>query len=111
MVLDSAGDTVTAPDYELWPLNAVADGKVYERIVLPRAGRYSFTTDKWGWPAVPASVKTAAKLQGARLAFRRGAAHGIAGSPENGTEQRLTAAYDVDLKTSLRPYVRNWWAA
>lgn len=114
VVTDPAGTVLDADDFELWPLNALLEGRVYERISVPRAGRYSLASDKWGWPAVPASVSLAAKIQGARFAFRRGAAAGIAGSPNEqagGGEVRLLAKLDPDLVTSVAPYRRKWWAA
>jgi hypothetical protein len=138
---DSTGLTITGPDsqaitdYELNPANAIQKGKVYERLLLTRPGSPSFCgpwwgspfgfvtgprrprikvtvgTDKWGWRAVPTPAKTATLLQTARLAARRDSPFGIAGSPSDGSELRLLATLDPDLKTSLTAFRRNWWAA
>jgi hypothetical protein len=69
------------------------------------------TSDKWGWPTVPTPAKVATMLQTARLAARRDSPFGIAGSPSEGSELRLLATLDPDLKTSLTAFRRDWWAA
>lgn len=111
LVADVNATAFTVDQLLFFPHNAIAKGRPYERVALSSTGRITITSAFWGWPAVPAAVRIAAKLQGARLAYRRGAAHGIAGSPENGSETRLLAVLDADFRTSLKPYVRKWWAA
>jgi hypothetical protein len=107
-VIDENANTIT--DYTLLPLNASQKGKPYTRIRVPGCG--PFTIDAlWGWTAVPSSVKTGLFLQGARLDNRRSSPFGIAGSPSEGSEMRLLAQLDPDFRTSLKPYVRDWWAA
>lgn len=128
------GQSIT--DFELGPLNATQKGKVYERVLLtqpgcsggssgfwwPWSGAYpvsslrprvkvTFNSAKWGWPSVPPAVKVAAMLQTARLAARRDAPFGVAGSPAAGSEVRLLAQLDPDLVTSLAAFRRNWWSA
>lgn len=129
--------TVTGPnseaitDFELGPINAVQKGKVYERLLLTNPGspnacgwfwqypqvtqnhrvKITVNSDKWGWPTVPTPAKTATMLQTARLAARRDSPFGIAGSPSEGSELRLLATLDPDLKTSLSAFRRDWWAA
>lgn len=138
-VYDSTGLTVTGPDsqaitdFELNPANALHKGKVYERLLLTRPGpqlpgaswwgwpyvqvthrpqvKVTVATDKWGWPTVPTPAKAATLLQTARLAARRDSPFGVAGSPTEGSEIRLLATLDPDLKTSLSAFRRNWWAA
>lgn len=110
VMLDADAAVITAAAQLWFPLNAPLKGRVYERVAVSQPGRVSLTSDKFGWPAFPAATVVATRLQAARLAFRRDAAHGIAGSPAEGSEQRLLAALDPDLKTSLRTYVRKWWA-
>lgn len=128
-------DSQTITDVELGPINALAKGKVYERLLLTRpvsaalpggwwAWPYATTVPstrprvkvtvssaQWGWSAVPSAVKAATLLQTARLAARRDSPYGVAGSPTEGSEIRLLATLDPDLKTALQAYRRNWWAA
>lgn len=109
-VTDYNGTVLTAADYELRPLNAPAKGKPYTEICLPTAGRYGLL-GLWGWNTAPSAVTVGMLLQGSRLNKRRDSPFGIAGSPQQGSEIRLLAQLDPDFKTSLRPYVRPWWAA
>lgn len=128
------GQAIT--DFELGPANALQKGKVYERVLLTRPGasggfcgvwwgwpyayatglhrprvKVTFGSDKWGWALVPSAVKVATMLQTARLAARRDSPYGVAGSPTQGSEIRLLATLDPDLKTSLSAFRRDWWAA
>lgn len=106
--------------FDLEPVNALADGKVYEQLVIrPEStnrptGRaeheVTVTTSKWGWPAFPVPVVQAALLQSSRLVWRRDAPAGVAGSPDQGSEVRLLARLDPDVAVTLGGYVR-WWAA
>lgn len=112
-IIDENGTTVTGHTYD--PVNAVKKGKPYERLILGSAAT-SFTGDLtvtalWGWSAVPSAVPTGVYLQAARLAKRRDSPFGIAGSPSEGSEVRLLAQLDPDFRTSLKPFVRKWWAA
>lgn len=108
-VVDGAGVAVT--DYELEPVNALQNGKVFERILTRTAGPLTIETQNWGWTDVPAAVKIGLFLQAARLAARRDSPFGVAGSPSEGSEIRLLAQLDPDFKTSLKPLQRKWWAA
>lgn len=109
-VLDSAATPQT--DYSFTPVNALQKGKPYERILTSTGGTLTITAS-WGWTAVPVAVKNATLLQMARFVARRDSPFGVAGSPSEGSEQRLlTASLDPDLKTSLgSTYRREWWAA
>lgn len=107
---DGVFETLIASDVELetYPLNAIADGRPIEALRL-RGSRCATTvtvqvTALYGWPAVPASIVEAARLQAARLWKRRDAALGIAGVPELGT-QRVLAKVDADVQVLLTPYV------
>lgn len=108
VVENGAGSSV---DFEPWPRNAPQKGKPYERILVGSRGRLTFGGVRWGWPEVPAAASMGMLLQAARLEARRGSPFGIAGSPSEGSEQRLLAQLDPDFRTSLRPYRRKWWAA
>lgn len=120
---DTTGLTVTVPagplDVTAQPVNATKKGKVFTSLVVgpDSAGQptgeqdeISATTDRWGWSAVPVTVAMATLLQASRLAWRRNAPAGVAGSPELGSELRLLARLDPDVAVSLADYVR-WWAA
>lgn len=110
VVTDPDGSAVAAADYTLLPRNAAADGKPYTAILVPSAGLYSLS-GLWGWSAVPAAVPLAVRLQGSRWVHRRESPWGIAGSPDSGGELRLLERLDPDVATSLRGYMRRWWAA
>lgn len=112
-VTDSAGTAVTGFTYD--PPNAVKKGRPFERLLFGSAATSFAVGDLdvsavWGWSSSPAAVKTGIFLQGARLAARRDSPFGISGSPSEQGEIRLLAQLDPDFKTSLKPFVRNWWA-
>lgn len=134
-VTDPNGNVVDPTTYQLMPRNAPARGRPYERIrlrgqypwspypanVWPYYGwqfgsypavSHEFTVNaRYGWTAEPAAVKTGMFLQGARLNARRNSPFGISGSPQEQGEIRLLAQLDPDFRTSLKPFVRTWWAA
>lgn len=108
LVVTVSGVTVT--DYTLEPRNAVADGKAWTSLVLGRnAEAQPSWADEcevaaigpWGWSAFPGAVVQAAKLQTSRLAARRDSPFGVAGSPQTGSELRLLARLDPDVKVVL----------
>jgi hypothetical protein len=109
VVLDENANEIT--EYSLQPVNALKKGKPYERIAVNECGPLTIS-GLWGWTSVPVPVKNAALLQGARLAARRDSPFGVAGSPTEGSELRLLAQLDPDLRTSLgSKYRRERWAA
>lgn len=108
-------------DYRLEPINAVAAGEPWTRIValgtrwFPRL-QYRpgvSVTARFGWPGgvAPAPVKLATLIQASRLFKRKDAPFGVAGSVEFGSEMRLLNEVDRDAQNLLRPYRRNWWVA
>lgn len=111
-VVDSNARVVT--DYELWPINAAAEGEPYTQIMVNKSGRLVISAP-WGWlpgTAGPVAAKAAVWLQSGRLAARRDSPFGIAGSPsEGGSEIRLLAKLDPDVITCLNPVRRQWWAS
>lgn len=102
----------------LWPPNAAPNARPWTALAAGASGVVQPTnaehgvrvTARWGWTAVPAVVKTATLLQASRLFARRDAPFGIAGSVESGSEMRLLARIDPDVKVLVRPYERVWGA-
>jgi hypothetical protein len=106
----AVADVGTVDSYDLEPVNAVADGKVWTRLSIKSDSTGTPTgapneisaTATWGWPTVPVSVKQAAHLQTSRFLSRRDSPYGIAGSPDQGSELRLLSRVDPDVGVSLR---------
>lgn len=109
MVVEADGAAIT--DYVLEPRNAVAEGKAWTRLVF---GTGVVLTDDdvtatalWGWSlGFPVPVVQAAKLQTSRFLSRRDSPYGVAGSPADGSEVRLTARVDPDVGVALRGWRR-----
>lgn len=90
---DTSGDgtfdqTWTASDYQLEPLNNLADSRPVRN--LRAVGDYTFpvygdglvsveVTAQWGWPAIPSAVKQAALLLAARFYGRKASPMGVIG--------------------------------
>lgn len=109
-LLVESGDLVLPGLAGLRPVNAPLKGRPYVRY-LSSYGSVTITA-LWGWSAVPQAVVTATLLQASRFAARRDSPFGIAGSPSEGSEVRLLASLDPDLKTALGArYRREWWVA
>lgn len=111
--------TLNASDgFYLLPVNAADKSLPWTQIVwrsdaaVPtlRPGGVQVTA-VFGWTAVPSTVKQATLLQAARFFQRRNAPFGVAGSPDMGSELRLLAQVDPDVRVALKPYVRQWGAA
>lgn len=107
-------DSYTGAGFRLWPTNAQTDPSLPQPYTRARAISTSFpihdlaieVTAKWGWPAVPDDIVTAAILQAARLWKRKDATLGFGGSAETGFFE-LRKAFDPDVKALLDPY-RNY---
>lgn len=103
-------------DYRLAPFNAPATAKPWTsmRVItgntFPEGNRRVRVTARWGFSAVPSSVKQATLIQASRLWKRKDSPFGVAGSPEMGNELRLLAALDPDVQALLRPYRHTWVA-
>lgn len=119
-LMDATGLTVTVPTgtvdlYAKQPANAVTKGMPWTRLVVDKSAAFSPTgaedevtvTAKWGWAAVPTTVKSATLLQAARFFTRRESPFGVAGSPDLGSELRLLDKVDPDVAVMLTGYVRN----
>ena len=101
-------NTITA--YRLWPLNAAGDSRPWTSLVFDSTipvvldtGSVEVTA-KWGWTAVPDTIKVATLIQASRFYKRRDSPYGVAGSPEMGNQIRLLARVDPDVYTMLLPY-------
>lgn len=112
LTVASAGDAITA--YTLEPVNAVANGLAWTRLVVSADSGVQPTglangmtaTVRWGWTATPPAAVLASYLQASRFVARRDSPYGVAGSPQTGSELRLLARLDPDVAVSLRRYVR-----
>jgi hypothetical protein len=104
------GVAYASQDAVLWPRDAVAKGKAYTALAWPEAPSLplaeTVVTAQFGWSVVPAPVVGAVKLQLNRWLTRRGAPFGVAGSPTDGSEIRLSARLDVDVAVLLRGWSR-----
>lgn len=106
-------------DYRLEPRNAEAKDRPWTRIMVKPDSEHRPGGNEndlvevnatFGWSDVPDAVKKATLLQANRFHFRRFSPAGVAGSPETGSEVRLLARLDPDVKVSLSDYIR-WWGA
>lgn len=95
------GAPLAAP--ELYPLNASARQRPWTQLVIPDDVRatldrpYVDVTERWGWLSIPDVAEQATAIQAGRVAKRRDALFGVAGSPEAGSEIRLLARLDPDV--------------
>jgi len=108
-------DDTAVTDFTFEPRNAEADGRPYTVVMFGTGvsvssvwGEIAVTSTKWGWSAVPDTIKNATLLQASRIFKRRDAPFGVAGSPEMGSELRLLARLDPDVDVLVRAYYR-WW--
>lgn len=102
-------------DYVREPLNAAAAGAPWTTLVVHPSGSFRFPigyprsvelTGQFGWPAVPAGVKTATKLLAHRYVKRlREAPHGVVGFGMDGAVVRIQSI-DPDVEDLLTPFSR-----
>mgnify|MGYP001194201620 CR=1 FL=1 len=90
-------------DFETYPDNALSLGRAIEALVStsgwPARVR---VTARWGWPAVPAAVSGATRIQARRLYSRKDSPEGIAGSSEWGLIR--VPNLDPDVRALLREF-------
>ncbi len=111
---DGTWATVELVSVQKLDANAPAKSRPFERIAVRRALMPPFAypddcvrvTGVFGWASIPVAIEEATLLQASRLASRRDAPFGIAGSPENGSELRLLAKVDPDVAVAVKSYVR-----
>ena len=118
LTTDDAGDgtfstTWTNSDYRLEPLNSVALGRPFRKVIATNTGK-SFPVivappmpgvqieGVWGWPAVPDDIREACVLMLLRLFSRYNAPLGVLGFGEIGTVS--VRAVDPDIRDILNPY-------
>lgn len=107
LVIETADGTALSPtQYDLEPLNSAERGKPFTKFSTAISTTLFGVLALFGWSAVPTTIKMATLLQASRLYSRRNSPHGIAGSPESGTELRLLDRLDPDVAEMLRDYTR-----
>lgn len=107
------GDTFTTPvtGYLLEPHNPAVGSEVRPyRAIRRTSGTWTLdvtptvrVTGVWGWPAVPAPVKAACRIQVARVFKRNESPLGVAGFGEFGVV-RVPSQLDPDVRQMLDPY-------
>ncbi|MCG3757374.1 hypothetical protein [Amycolatopsis sp. Poz14] len=112
-VATNAGGDVwsVVPNPRLLDANAPAEGRPWTRLQLPSTVDAVppdgvRVTARFGWVAVPDTIKEATLLQGSRLLARRDSPFGVAGSPDVGSELRLLARLDPDVEVMVAAYRR-----
>jgi hypothetical protein len=102
LTVDGATITAGTSGYRWWERNAVAKGQPYTGVRLAdRPTGDVALTARFGWTAVPAAVPAAVWLQVNRWHIRRESPYGTAGSPSEGSEVRLAARLDPDVRALL----------
>lgn len=104
-------------DYQLEPLNQIADGLTnwpYSRIraigdyLWPIAGGEALvrvTSTEWGWPAIPDPIEQACVIQSLRIYKRLDSPLGVLGFGDMGVV-RVGRSLDPDVAQMIDPYRR-----
>lgn len=106
--------TWTSTDYQLEPLNGVADGlSGWPKTRIRAIGNLEFpywvgeagvqVTGVWGWAAVPNPVKQATVIQASRIFKRLDSPLGVLSSPDLGYI-RVGTRLDPDVQQLVEPY-------
>lgn len=102
VTVDGTAVAAGTDGYQVWPRNAIALGTPALGLTFAeRPYGDVAVTNRFGWLAVPAAVPAAVRLQVNRWHIRRESPYGTAGSPSEGSEVRLSARLDPDVKTIL----------
>lgn len=114
---DSTGNgdfTDSCTGFRVGPFNNPGKGKPYNRVIF-NTGVYPpvyeesvRVTAKWGWTAIPNTIRNANLLQAARFLKRKDSPFGVAGSPALGNELRLLQKLDVDVMLMIAAFKKNW---
>lgn len=107
--------TWDSTDYQLEPLNAIANGQASPFTRIRAVGNYLFpslnyqalvqVTGVWGWAAVPEPIKQANILQASRIYKRAESPLGVAGFGDFGAV-RVTRSLDPDVQQLVDPFRR-----
>lgn len=118
---DQVGGTYTtwgANDYQLEPLNGMADGLATPYTQIRAVGAYAFPatgytsidgqalvriTGVWGWASVPTAIRQATILQSSRIYKRLDSPLGVLSSPDLGFI-RVGSRLDPDVAQLVDPY-------
>lgn len=102
VTVDGTAVAAGASGYQLWERNASAQGRPYTALTLADqpCGDVAVTAS-FGRNSVPAQVTAACWLQVNRWHIRRESPYGTAGSPGEGSEIRLSALLDPDVRAIL----------
>lgn len=101
-------------DYQLWPFNAAADNKPYERLLVNHFSSLRFPcwtrsvkiTGQWGWASTPPQVKEATTIMATRLLRRaREAPFGVIGLGIDNAPVRISRV-DPDVAFLLDNLIR-----
>jgi len=102
-------------DYQLEPLNQVADGITWPYTKIRAIGDYLWpisggealiqVTGVWGWPEVPIAIKQACVIQSSRIFKRLDSPLGVAGFGDMGA-MRVSRDLDPDVAQLVMPYKR-----
>lgn len=107
----ASGPWTTVTGYETVPDNALADGRAITGLLRP-GGAWSWrtagtarvrVTARFGWPAVPDEIESAALIQATRLYKRKDSPEGIIGSAEWGV--RNLSRRDPDVWNLIEPFI------
>lgn len=108
--------TWTASDYQLEPLNQIADGLGWPVTRIRAVGDYLLPyaygeitvkiTATFGFPSVPATITQAAVIQASRIFKRLDSPLGVAGFGDFGV-MRVSNRLDPDVAQLVQPYVRH----
>lgn len=113
---DEVGNAYTtwdANDYQLEPLNGIANGlsQPYTSIRAVKQYVWPFLADRalvritgvWGWASIPTAVKQATILQASRIFKRSDSPLGVAGFGDMGVV-RVGSRLDPDVQHLVDPY-------
>lgn len=102
VTVDGAVVAAGLDGYRWWETDAIAKGYPYTavRFAEQPCGDVEVFA-KFGWLAFPAAVIGAVRFQTNRWCIRQESPYGVAGSPDAGTEVRLSARLDPDTRTIL----------
>ena len=105
--------TWDATDYQVLPINRIANGGYYPITALSATDNYLFpvwaeialvkVTGTYGWPQVPEPIKFAAIIQASRLFKRLESPLGVAGVSDIGI-MRVGANIDGDVAQLINPF-------